>query len=131
MARQATEPDEIAGNPIPASRLFFVMMSPWVIHRNPNVWPEPERFDPERFSPSRSAGRPKHAYIPFGAGQRLCIGNAFAWMEAMLLLATLASRFQPRLLPDAPVTFEPLVTLRPKDGLRMRIEPRPALSATG
>lgn len=124
LARQARVPDEVAGVRIPASRLFFVVMSPWVIHRNPRLWPDPDRFDPLRFSPEQSAGRPKLAYLPFGAGQRMCIGNGFALMEASLVLATLAQRFQPRPLPGAQVQFDPLITLRPKDGLRVRLHSR-------
>ncbi len=93
-------------------------------HRNPAQWPQPERFDPERFSPENEKQIPRYAYMPFGGGPRVCIGNSFAMMEARLLLATLAQRYQLRLAPGQVVRPDPLITLRPGGGLHMRIEPR-------
>lgn len=93
-------------------------------HRNPALWPQPERFDPDRFSPENEKQIPRYAYMPFGGGPRICIGNSFAMMEARLLLATLAQRYQLRLAPGQVVRPDPLITLRPKGGLHMRLEPR-------
>lgn len=93
-------------------------------HRDAKLWPDPERFEPERFSAENEKQIPRYAYLPFGGGPRVCVGNSFAMMEARLLLATLAQRYQLRLAPGQTVNTEPLITLRPKDGLRMRVEPR-------
>jgi cytochrome P450 len=97
---------------------------PYVLHRLPSLWEEPEAFDPDRFSPERSADRPKFAYVPFGAGPRQCIGNQFALMEAHLIVATLAQRYRLRLVPGHRVEAWPLITLRPRFGMPMFIEPR-------
>jgi cytochrome P450 len=90
-----------------------VLLSPYVTHRHPGVWPDPERFDPERFAPERAATLHRFAYFPFGGGPRVCIGNTFALMEAQLVLATLAQRFRLRLLDPRPIVPAPEVTLRP------------------
>ena len=84
-------------------------------------WKQPDEFDPERFSTGREAERPRFAYFPFGGGPRLCIGNQFALYEAQLILATILSRYQLRLLPGRVVVPEPLVTLRPRGGLLMTV----------
>lgn len=102
----------------------FLMLSPWVVHRSPNVWRDPERFDPTRFSPDERAKRPKFAYFPFGGGPRTCIGEGFAWMEGTLVLATLLQKRAFRLAPGQVVDVQPLITLRPKHGMRMRISER-------
>lgn len=128
MVRQAREEDVLDGIRIPADPRLIVAVSPYVIHRQPRFWPEPERFDPERFSPERVAERPKLAYLPFGAGQRHCIGSHFAMMEMVLVLAGVLRRFRPRLMPGRSVELEPLVALRPKGGLPMLLEP---VRATG
>ena len=119
MARQPLEEDSVGGVRIPKSAGVFVMMAPWVIHRNPRIWPDPERFDPERFSPEQVAARPKLAYVPFGAGQRMCIGYTFALMEATLAAAVMLQKFRLELVPGQNVEAEPLITLRPKNGIRM------------
>jgi cytochrome P450 len=123
MARQPVKDDVLAGVHIPASPRVIVAISTWAIHRNPRLWPDPERFDPERFSPERSAGRPRLAFLPFGGGQRLCIGNAFAMMEGTLVAAAVLQRFRLRAVPGHTVEPEPLVTLRPRGGLPMYVEP--------
>ncbi len=100
-------------------------------HRDARLWPEPERFQPERFSPEAEKQIPRYAYLPFGGGPRVCIGNSFAMMEARLLLATLAQQYQLRLAPGQIVRPDPLITLRPKGGLHMRIDARqPTLQRT-
>ncbi|RKH60404.1 cytochrome P450 [Corallococcus llansteffanensis] len=123
MVRQALEEDALDGFRIPASPRLIVAISPWVIHRQPSLWPEPERFNPERFSPERSAGRPRLAYLPFGAGQRHCIGQRFAMMEMVLLLAQVLRRYRLRRVPGWRAEQEPLVALRPKGGVPMHLEP--------
>ncbi|TAH37275.1 MAG: cytochrome P450 [Planctomycetota bacterium] len=99
-----------------------VMLSPYVTHRLPQHWPDPERFDPDRFLPQQVEERHKWAYFPFGGGPRLCIGNHFAILEATLIVATLAQRFRLRLAGDQPVEHEALITLRPKGKLVMQLE---------
>jgi len=120
--RQPLAADEILGHRIPAGAEVLIM--PWLLHRKPQLWENPERFDPERFSPERSAERPRFAYIPFGAGPRICIGAAFAMTEAILILATIAQRYRLHLKPGFPVEPQGLITLRPRYGLQMRLERR-------
>jgi cytochrome P450 len=101
-----------------------VLMSQFITHRDPRFFPDPLRFDPERFSAEAKSRRTKFTYFPFGAGARQCIGESFAWMEAILLLATLAQKWKLRLVPGQIVEPEPLITLRPKYGMRMLVEAR-------
>ena len=102
----------------------MIAVSIYNIHRHPDFWENPETFDPARFAPERSAGRHKYAYIPFGAGPRKCIGNHFALTEGTLLLAAIAARYNLRLLPGHPVERQIAITMRPKYGLKMIVEPR-------
>jgi cytochrome P450 len=122
IGRNAVEADQIDGYDIPADS--SIILSPYVTHRHPGFWDNPEGFDPERFSPQQTKDRPYFAYFPFGGGPRLCIGNNFALMEAKLVLATVAQRYRLELVPGHPVEPEPLVTLRPKYGLLMTLRPR-------
>jgi len=101
-----------------------VLMSQYITHRDARFFPDPLRFDPERFTPEAKARRTKFTYFPFGAGFRQCIGESFAWMEGVLMLATLGQRWKLRLVPNHRVEPEPLITLRPKFGMRMQIEAR-------
>jgi len=101
-----------------------VLISQFVTHRDPRYFPDPLRFDPERFTPEAKARRAKFTYFPFGAGFRQCIGESFAWMEGVLLLATLGQKWKLALVPGHQVEPEPLITLRPKYGMHMRIEAR-------
>ncbi len=114
--------DEAGGYRIPAQTT--VVLSPYVTHRHPEFWEEPERFDPDRFSPELVAKRPRYAYFPFGGGPRMCIGSEFATMEGVLTLAAIASEFRLSAPPGHVVEMEPLVTLRPRGGLPMRVERR-------
>jgi cytochrome P450 len=116
-SRNATVEDEIGGFRIRKGGL--VLLSPWVTHRRPDLWDDPEHFDPERFTAERSAGRPRFAHFPFGAGPHLCIGSAFALTEATLVLAAVAQRYHLDLVGDAEVVPEAIVTLRPRGGLPM------------
>ncbi|HEU4643593.1 MAG TPA: cytochrome P450, partial [Gemmatimonadaceae bacterium] len=101
-----------------------VIVSQYLVHRDPRWWHEPERFDPTRWAEPADATRPKFAYFPFGAGTRLCIGEHFAWMEAALVLATLAQRWRLRYARSQPPVPEPLITLRPRGGLPVLLERR-------
>ena len=103
-----------------------VLISQFVAHRDPRFFPNPLRFDPERFTAEARARRTKFTYFPFGAGFRQCVGESFAWMEGVLVLATLAQRWKLRLFPEHRVEPEPLITLRPKFGMRMIVEERDA-----
>jgi cytochrome P450 len=120
--RFAIAEDEIGGYTIPAHSVIF--LSAYATHRHPEFWEEPEVFDPERFTPERSAGRPRFAYFPFGGGPRQCIGNAFAMMEAQLVLATIAQRYYLRLVPGHPVEPVALPIMRPRYGLPMTLHSR-------
>ncbi|HEY3974213.1 MAG TPA: cytochrome P450 [Candidatus Sulfotelmatobacter sp.] len=106
-----------------------VLMSQFISHRDGRFFPDPLRFDPERFTPDARSRRTKLTYFPFGAGVRQCIGESFAWMEGVLLLATLAQKWKLTLVPGHRVEPEPLITLRPKYGMRMLIEARETLAA--
>ena len=97
----------------------IVLMSQAVMHYDTRFWSDPERFDPDRWTPEAEAERPKFAYFPFGGGPRVCIGEQFAWMEEMLLLATLGQQWRMRLAPDQVIATQPIITLRPKFGMRM------------
>ena len=102
----------------------ILLMSTYAVHRDPRWYPDPLTFNPDRWLPENAAARPKFSYFPFGGGARVCIGERFAWMEGVLLLATLAQRAKLRLDPNQVVETRALITLRPKFGMRMRIEPR-------
>jgi cytochrome P450 len=100
---------------IPARSIL--MLSPYVVHRDPRWFPDPDRFDPARWT--EPSDRPKFSYFPFGGGTRVCIGERFAWMEGVLLLATVAQRWRFQLLPGHPVSTAALITLRAKHGMKM------------
>ena len=101
-----------------------VSISPYVIHRHQDFWDNPEGFDPERFSKTRSEGRHRFAYFPFGAGPRMCIGNNFALLEMTLAVATIMQSVRLELLSGQTIKPQPSVTLRPKDSVLMRVKPR-------
>ena len=117
--RQAIEDVELGGYTLPRGSVLIVV--PYVIHRDPRWFRDPLRFDPQRWSAEQEASIPKHAYLPFGGGPRICIGNSFAMMEAKIILASVAQRYRLRLDPQQEVEPEPLVTLRPKYGMRMQV----------
>lgn len=103
---------EIGGYLFPARSLIFI--SPWVIHRRPDLWPEPLRFDPDRFTPEAEAGRAREAWLPFSGGPRVCIGNHFSLMEGPIVLAAITRRVTLGLTSPEEVLPEPTATLRPK-----------------
>ena len=119
-AREAVRDDTIDGYPIPANTLIFI--TPYVTHRDPKYWPDPETFDPERFSPEQITSRPRHIYYPFGEGPHVCIGNNFALMEMQLILTMALQRFRLKLVPNHPIAFRPEATLRPRYGMKMMVE---------
>lgn len=112
MSRMALTDDHIGPYTIPAGDTALI--SPYLLHRDPTHWPDPDRFDPDRFAPGREKDRPAYAYLPFGGGPRLCIGNQFALMEMQILLALLVRQFSMRAVSNKPVQTQPLITLRPK-----------------
>lgn len=120
--RVAIEDIELGGYHIPSGSILFI--SPYQMHRLPHYFPDPERFDPDRFRPEREKELPRYAYMPFGGGPRICIGNAFAMMEAQLILATIAQRYQLILEPDQEVELLPQITLSPKGELQMKVVTR-------
>ena len=102
----------------------YVHLSPFVMHRDPRYFPEPERFDPERWTPEAVAARPKFSYFPFGGGSLQCIGESFAWMQGVLTIATLARRWQMRLVLGHRIELDPHITLRSRYGMPMILERR-------
>ncbi|MCI0394801.1 MAG: cytochrome P450 [Chloroflexi bacterium] len=117
ITRASIADDVVGGYHIGANALIFV--SPYVTHRHPDFWENPERFDPERFSTARCAERARYAYIPFGGGPRHCIGSDMAMMEAIMVVAMVAQKYDLQLAPGYPVRLKPLVTLRPEAGIYM------------
>ncbi|MBX3279865.1 MAG: cytochrome P450 [Acidobacteria bacterium] len=122
IGRRALNDYEIAGYHVPARSL--ILMSQYVTHHDARWYPDPEHFDPERWRPEEKEQRPRFAYYPFGGGPRVCIGEGFAWMEGALVLATIAQKWRLLLEPDQRIELKPLVTLRPKYGIRMKAERR-------
>jgi len=102
----------------------ILVMSPYIMQRDERFYTDPERFDPDRWTPEFRAALPKFAYFPFGGGPRQCIGESFAWMELILLVATITQQCRLRLVPGHPVVPQPLITLRAKHGVRMTVEKR-------
>jgi cytochrome P450 len=122
IGRLATEEHELGGYTIPAGAV--VIVSPYLIQRDPRWYPDPERFDPERWTEEAQEKRPKFSYFPFGAGPRVCVGESFAWMEATMILSTMARKWRMRLVKDHPVDLDPKITIRPTFGLSMHLERR-------
>jgi len=122
LMRRAIQDDEIDGYYIPANSYIF--WSTYFSHRHPDFWEKPEQFYPEHFSTEHFAKRPRHAYMPFSGGPRICIGNTFAMTEMQLILATIAQQYRVSLAPERHVEVEPLLTLRPKNGVLVSIERR-------
>jgi cytochrome P450 len=122
MSRVALHDVEIDGYQV--RKWQTVLMSPYAIHRRPDYFPHPEQFDPDRFTPENEKSLPRYAYMPFGAGPRICIGNYFAMMEGHLLLATLAQRVNFELVAGQQVIPAPKVTIRPKYGIKMVVRRR-------
>ncbi|MGE5138274.1 MAG: cytochrome P450, partial [Rudaea sp.] len=124
VGRQALNDYRLGDGEYVAPEGSTLFASQFIMHRDPHFFPEPDRFKPERWTPERRASLPKFAYFPFGGGPRVCIGEPFAWMEGVLLLAALGQKWQMRLDPNQRVALLPQITLRPKYGMRMRLERR-------
>lgn len=122
LGRQALHDHPVGGHVVRTGEM--VVLSPWVVHRDPRWWPDPTRPDPARHLDSAARDRPRWAYLPFGAGVRRCIGEGFAWTEGTLALATIVQRWRLRPTVDHPLALEPLITLRPRGGLQMVPERR-------
>ncbi|HEY6843802.1 MAG TPA: cytochrome P450 [Thermoanaerobaculia bacterium] len=136
IGRLALEDVEIGGYTIPRGAIAIV--SQWVMHRDPRYWTDPETFDPERFreplppgeagpgeaGPGEGQSRPRFAYFPFGGGSRICIGEGFAWTEGVIVLQTLARKWRLSLAQSTPVVPKPVITLRPRGGIRMTAHAR-------
>lgn len=120
MTRRNLEAYDLGGYRLPARTL--ILISPYLTQRDPRFFEAPEQFQPERWT--RNDSGPKFAYFPFGGGPRQCMGEGFAWMEGILVLATLAQQWRLHLVPGHPVGVKPLVTLRAKAGMRMSVSPR-------
>ena len=120
--RRALEDYELDKYTIPAGSL--VGMNQYVMHRDARYFPDPDRFDPERWTPEERAKRPRYSFFPFGAGPRMCLGEGFAFMEMRFVLAALARRWKVRIVPGHPVKAKPVMTLRPKHGLRVTVHQR-------
>lgn len=118
MSRLALDDDAIGPYTVPAGGT--VLVSPYLLHRDPASWTDPERFDPDRFTPGWEKERHSYAYLPFGGGPRLCIGNQFALMEMQILLAMLVRNFTFEAVSERPVQPQPLITLRPKRPITAR-----------
>lgn len=121
IGRRTLEDYEAGGWPIATDSIL--LMSPWVTHRDERWWPDPERFDPNRWTTNAQESRPRFAYFPFGGGTRQCIGEQFAWMEGILLLATIAQRWRLRATTETRAEPHPLITLRAR-GVRLKLERR-------
>ncbi len=120
VGREALDTDEVAGHTLKKGEICFISI--YNLHHDPELWENPEIFNPDRFNPEAVKARPKGYYIPFGGGPRMCIGNHFALMEIHLLLACMIRRFDFEFVPEHPVEMEPLVTLRPKYGIRVKVK---------
>ena len=128
IGRRAKVPAMLGTYPMPAGAMVF--MSQWTMHHDARFYPEPQRFLPDRWTAEFRASLPKHAYFPFGGGPRTCIGESFAWMELVLILATIAQHWELELVPGHPVVTQPLLTLRARHGMRMTLRRRAAVART-
>ncbi len=122
--RETIEDCELGGYRIAAGTTIII--SPWVLHHDPRYFDDAEDFRPERWEGDLARRLPRFAYMPFGGGPRICIGNRFAMMEAVLILATIAQHFRLRWQPDHPIVPEPSITLRPGNGVWVRCEKQAA-----
>ena len=122
ISRMAVEDHRVNGHLI--LRGTHVFVSPYLLHHDPRFFQEPTRFKPDRWEAEASRFQQPFTFIPFGAGPRNCIGESFAWMEGILILATIAQRWRFRLVKNHPIELEPRITLRPKNGIKVIVEAR-------
>jgi cytochrome P450 len=121
LPREAREADEIGGYHVAAGA--DVLICPYTLHRHPDFWAEPDRFDPDRFEPGRATGRPRYAYIPFGAGPRVCVGSSLGLLEATIVTASVVRELRLATVPGYEARAEPMLTLRVRGGLPMTVRP--------
>ncbi|MGW1296281.1 cytochrome P450 [Streptomyces sp. NPDC002533] len=121
LPRIAQRPDVVGGFAVPAGA--DVLVCPYTLHRHPDLWEDPERFDPGRFDPARVANRPRYAYIPFGAGPRFCVGSNLGMMEAVFVTALLTRDLDLEVAPGHRAVAEPMMSLRMRGGLPMTVRP--------
>ena len=124
IGREAWEDDELDGHFIPQGSQVYIC--PYIIHRHPDLWEQPERFWPDRFSDELAKERHKFAFFPFGGGPRYCIGNHFAMMEMQLALSLIIKKFDIKLDGEEDIPVEPLISLRPRGGVHLRLTERDA-----
>ena len=122
LARQTTREVEVRGVSLPAQTILIAI--PYLTHRHPEFWPDPERFDPTRFEPENEKTRPRYAYYPFGGGPRLCIGMGFALLEAQIIMAAILKRYRLELVSEQKIEVALWATLRPRHGIKMRLHAR-------
>ena len=122
VVRRAEEATELGDYVLPART--WVGIVTWALHRHPEFWPDPERFDPDRFAPERAEERNFFAYLPFAAGPRTCIGAGMAMLEIQLILAQLVPRFRMQVVPGHPIETEAVVTLKPRHGIPVTLSRR-------
>jgi cytochrome P450 len=122
VGREAVEECEIGGYRVPAKAQVFMFQ--WVTQRDPRYFDQPDKFNPDRWTEAFTNGLPKYAYFPFGGGPRICIGNSFAMMEIILVLAAIGQKLRFSLTSDHPVELQPAMSLRPRDGIQIRVENR-------
>ncbi|TXN39707.1 cytochrome P450 [Methylobacterium sp. WL30] len=120
--RQAAARDVVGGHRVRRGAIIAVM--PWIVHRHRKLWRDPDLFDPERFTEGNGVGRPRLAYLPFATGPRVCVGASFALTQMLVVIAVLGRRFRFRLASDAPVVPFGAISLQPKGGLPVLVEPR-------
>lgn len=121
LTRQAQRDDEVGAYHVPAGA--DVLICPYTLHRHPDFWEDPERFDPGRFAPGQTSARPRYAYIPFGAGPRFCVGNSLGMMEAVFVVAMIARDLRLVRVPGHEAVAEPMLSLRMRGGLPMTVHP--------
>ena len=122
LARETISAHEARGYAIPPGEI--VVMSPWVVHRDAKYFADPEQFDPDRWTPERQNARPRFTYFPFGAGPRGCMGEAFAWMEGVTVVSAIARHWRLTCVDSTEPALHPGLTLKPKFGIRMRLDCR-------
>lgn len=128
MMRETVRDTQLGGYEIPQGWIVFV--PPYVLHRHPDYWDQPDIFNPDRFAPEHADKIHRYQYFPFGGGEHVCIGNSFAMMEAALILATIASRYSMSLAPNQEVTPKAKITLMPENGIKMRVQKRVTIPET-
>jgi cytochrome P450 len=122
IGREAIEDITMGGYTIPAGSIL--VMSQYISHRDSRFFPQPDEFIPERWTIKMKSTLHKFAYFPFGGGPRICMGEPLAWMEGILLLVTILRYWKMEILSEHPVVLHPLITLRPRNGIKMIITPR-------